>query len=337
VERVGPDCFAHTKPSESKRRLPEVAADLQALLGQFRGTAAAQLDSLALLGRIFQEQCALVDGSETAPALQIKDPQEIPCDNVLNPADPDASDNAHRGTGYLVQVMETYAPEAEGEMPEHGSDKPDLITYVAVGPMNTHDSAALQPALAEATQRGIAPQRLLADSHYGSDDNLHNAEAQQVELVSPAMPPKGSKQEKLTLERFELDEQGLIVRCSEGQMPVSRSAGADKLQVLFAEATCRACPWQQGCCASAVSRKEPRYQYTHDRVRQRARRLRDRTPEFRERYRWRAGIEGTMSRYQHQLGMGQLRVRGLKAARYTAFLRALGLNIHRVAAYRMAG
>jgi hypothetical protein len=35
-----------------------------------------------------------------------------------------------------------------------------------------------------------------------------------------------------------------------------------------------------------------------------------------------AGIEGTMSRYKHQLGMGRLRVRGFKAVRYTAFLRA---------------
>jgi hypothetical protein len=68
-------------------------------------------------------------------------------------------------------------------------------------------------------------------------------------------------------------------------------------------------------------------------VRQRARRLHDQSEAFRERYRWRAGIEGTMARYKHQMGVGRLRVRGLKAVRYTAFLRALGLNIHRVAVY----
>jgi hypothetical protein len=69
-------------------------------------------------------------------------------------------------------------------------------------------------------------------------------------------------------------------------------------------------------------------------VRHRARRLHDQTEAFRERYRWRAGIEGTMAWYKHQMGRGRLRVRGLKAVGYRAFLRALGLNIHRVATYR---
>ena len=55
---------------------------------------------------------------------------------------------------------------------------------------------------------------------------------------------------------------------------------------------------------------------------------------FRDRYRWRAGIEATMSRFKNQLGMGKLRIRGKDKVSYTAFLRALGLNINRVVAYR---
>lgn len=43
-----------------------------------------------------------------------------------------------------------------------------------------------------------------------------------------------------------------------------------------------------------------------------------------------------MSRFKHQLGMARLRVRGLTKVTATAMLRALGLNIHRVAAYRQA-
>lgn len=63
------------------------------------------------------------------------------------------------------------------------------------------------------------------------------------------------------------------------------------------------------------------------------RRLHDKTEAFRTCHRWRAAIEGAMARYKHHMGMGCLRVRGLKAVRYRAFLRALGLNIHRMAAY----
>jgi hypothetical protein len=65
---------------------------------------------------------------------------------------------------------------------------------------------------------------------------------------------------------------------------------------------------------------------------QRTRRLAEQLPPFKDRYRWRAGIEATMSRLKHQMHLARLRVRGMAAIQYTVFLRALGLNILRVAA-----
>ena len=158
--------------------------------------------------------------------------------------------------------------------------------------MNVHDGSSLEPALADAEARGIKPKVVLADSHYGSNENLEKASVQGVEVVSPSMPPKGSKQEKLTLEHFELDGDGRVVRCPQGHEPVMTSVGGDKIQVLFDAATCAACPLHQSCCASAVDRKEPRHQYTHDRVRQRARRLGDASDAFRDRYRCARGSRG---------------------------------------------
>jgi hypothetical protein len=311
VEREGPGCFASTKPSESKRRLPEAAGDLHSLLVQFESTPAAALESFALLRRIFHEQCELVPSPGAETPIRIKEPQEIPCDNVLNPADPDASYNTHRGVGYLVQVMETYSPEEEGPADPEPITKPALITHIAVGAMNTHDSGALEPALADVQARRIGPEDLLADSHYGSTENVQKAAQPAVELVSPAMPPKGSKQEKLTLEHFELDEQGLIVRCPQGHVPISGSVGGEKWQVQFEEATCKACPRQPDCCVAAAGRRrESRYQYAPEPVRQRTRRRHDRTEAFRERYRWRAGIEATMTRWKRlgqENGGGSLR------------------------------
>jgi hypothetical protein len=336
VDREGDGCFASTKPSESKRRLPEAAADLLVLATQFRATAAAETESFLILARVLSEQCEVVSDPEAGQRVRVKEPDEMTCDNVLSPADPDATYNKHRGVGYLVQVMETYC-DVEPE-PSEGAPPPppDLITHVAVGPTNVHDGSSLEPALADTEARGIKPTVVLADSHYGSNENLEKAGLQGVEVVSPSMPPKGSQQEKLALEHFELDGDGRVVRCPQGHTPVMTSAGGDKIQVLFDVATCAACPLHQSCCASAVDRKEPRYQYTHDRVRQRARRLHDRTDAFKDRYRWRAGIEGTMSRFKHQMGMAALRVRGRLAVGYVTFLRALGLNIHRVAAYKTA-
>ena len=83
------------------------------------------------------------------------------CDVVLNPADPDATYNKHRGVGYLVQVMETYRDDEEDETEGAPPSLPDLITHVAVGPMNVHDGSALEPALDDAEARAIKPEVLL--------------------------------------------------------------------------------------------------------------------------------------------------------------------------------
>ena len=79
-----------------------------------------------------------------------------------------------------------------------------------------------------------------------------------------------------------------------------------------------------------------RLEYTPARLGQCIRRHAEQSESFREKYRWRAGVEGTISRLKHWLGLIALRVRGMKAVRFVAVLRALGLNIRRCAA-AMAG
>jgi Transposase DDE domain/Transposase domain (DUF772) len=334
VERQGGGCFADTRPSESKRRLPEAAQDVYALVEQFRQTEAATLESFQLLQRIFHEQCEVPEESD-AP-IAVRPPRKNDCDGVLSPADPDARYNKHRGTGYLVQIMETFTDDDSAEKDASLPPKPDLITHVAVDQLTMHDQDALEPALDDADQRGLKPKELLADSHYGSNECLAKGRQRQVEIISPAMTAKGKRQGKLTLEDFELDDQGRVVRCPNGQEPIETSVADVRIQVLFDPVACQACPRRDDCPAAAVGRSERRWQYNHDRVKQRERRLYDASEEFRQRYRWRAGIEATMSRFKHQMRMARLRVRGMAKVTYAAMLRALGLNIFRVATYRTA-
>ena len=265
----------------------------------------------------------------------MRPPSQTGCDGVINPADPDARYNKHRGTGYLVQIMETYDDDFE-EPDVSNTPKPDLITHVAVDPLTMHDKDALPPAFDDTEQRGIKPQQLLADSHYGSTECIENGRERDVEIVSPAQTPKGKLQGKFTLEDFEVDDDGCITYCPAGQQPSETSASGVRLQVIFSKETCEGCPHKDRCPASSVGRSSARYQYTHDRVRLRLRRLRERGDEFRDRYRWRAGVEATMSRFKYQMGMARLRVRRMGNITYVATLRALGLNILRVATYRSA-
>ena len=107
------------------------------LLEQFRDSQAAKLQSYELLQRIFEEQCEVVDGS--AGDVAIRPPRTTDCDTVISPADPDARYKKHKGTGYLVQLMETFVEDdaasriaGDDEQDETKPAKPDLITYVAV-------------------------------------------------------------------------------------------------------------------------------------------------------------------------------------------------------------
>ena len=57
------------------------------------------------------------------------------------------------------------------------------------------------------------------------------------------------------------------------------------------------------------------------------RRADEQTKEFKDRYRWRAGIEATNSHLKSDVGMARLRVRGMDSVRCAVMLKALGLNI----------
>ena len=88
--------------------------DLLALVLQFRDTAAAKLSSFAILERVLRDQFEIVDdecGDRDAKRAAIRDPKDVPCDTVGNPADPDASYNAHKGQGYMAQIVETYCED----------------------------------------------------------------------------------------------------------------------------------------------------------------------------------------------------------------------------------
>lgn len=338
VEGTGGGCSADTKPSESKRRLPEAGEDLLRLFLQFEKTEAAKLESFVVLQRVLHEQFEVIrhdsgsNDDEVGAALLIREPKGIPCDNVRHPADPDSSYNKHRGQGYMVQVMETFAEDDRDDPP---APRPDLITHVAMNKMTQHDGHALPAAIEDVQQREVQPQQLLADTHYGSNQNISEMADQGVTLISPAMSAKGSQRGQLTLEQFELDENGLVTRCPTGHKPISTGCAKAKLQARFDASICEDCPLLPQCpVRTALQRDETaRYQYTHDRVAMRQRRLQDQEPPFKESYRWRAGIEATMSRLKHQMHLAKLRVRGLKAVACRVVLRALGLNIHRCAAF----
>ena len=311
------------KPSESAKTLKSVSADLFDLVEQFKDHPEVKaMHSYKLLERVLKEQCNLSDDGK---AVTVRKPKEIPSDSLQNPSDPDATYSGHKGQGYQVQVMETYCKDEEVK-----EQTLNLITHIEVEPACKSDVNALIPAIKSSKERGLVPEELLADTLYGSDENCQKAAKLGVDLVSPA---KSKDKEGITLSDFEVSENGDVVSCPQGHAPVSIKKKKTRHSVVFDSQHCSLCPFQETC--PVKKGKNHHYlRYTDKEMRLAIRKAYEQTGDFKDRYRWRAGVEATMSEYDRLTGVKHLRFRGFKAVRFCATLKAIGVNLFRAAAVR---
>ena len=77
--------------------------------------------------------------------------------------------------------METYT---DTDDPEDKAQTLNLITHVEVERAHQSDTNALIPAIESAQERELAPKELLADSLYGSDENIETAKDKGVDVIS---------------------------------------------------------------------------------------------------------------------------------------------------------
>lgn len=313
--------FALVKPTQASATLDQLAEDIFFLVERFGSEeSVGRMSSFKLLVRLFEEQCVVEErAGEKLPVA--KPNKDVASDSLQNPSDPDAGYSGHKGQGFQVQIMETYDPVGL-------EDSFSLITHADVEPANCSDAGALLPALENAKANDLAPDELLADSLYGGDDNCEQADGDHgIEVISPVM---GTTSDGLSLDDFVLDASGKVTACPEGRSPV-RVSFKKRFSAAFGLDDCRGCP-QRERCPVKPAKKAAYLRYSKKEVRVSRRRIREKTPEFREKYRFRAGVEATMSEYDRRTGVKKLRVRGLKAVTFAAVLKAAGLNIRRAAA-----
>jgi len=326
LSEIALGCFSRVKPSESKKTLTVVSRELFDLVQQFKGCPdVAIMYSYKLLERVLKEHCNLTDDKDNP--VELKKPKEIASDSLQNPSDPDATYSGHKGQGYQVQVMETFCDDEEKK-----EESLNLITHVEVEPAHNSDANALIPAIESTAQQDLKPKELTADSLYGSDENSERSKWNDVELIAPTM---GSvDKEKLSVADFQFSEKGDVVACPRGNAPAKVKRGK-RASIGFASQDCQSCSNLSNCPV----KKGKKYYYlrfTDKEMRIAKRRIYEQSDEFKDRYRWRAGAEATMSEYDRRTGVKHLRVRGLKAVKFCATLKALGINIFRAAAVRVA-
>lgn len=323
--------FGLVKPSEAAGKLAEAARDLAQLVSAFADDPAVNsMTSFKKLGRVLAEQCAV-----EADAVAVKPAAAVPAASLQNPSDPEAGYSAHKGQGYQAQVMETYAAVAN-EKEKEKEQRLNLITYVEVESAAAADAKAVVPALAAVAERGLSPAEVVADSQYGGDDNCEAARAMGVEVVAPVMGGGRLAEGGLRLSDFEWSDELTVARCPGGHAPLEIKPQARRLSAAFDGRACEVCPLSARCPARGQGGRRRYLRYNGAEVRISQRRAAQETPGFKERYRWRAGVEATMSQLDRRTGLKRLRVRGHPAVRFAVTMKVLAVNIFRATRARSA-
>jgi len=375
--------FADAKREEARRRLPLVAQDLFRLIERFEDSRSVRtLESFGLLRRVFEEQCEVIEGetigdragvvaegaeakpagdeeeevsSHETPAVDVamRDPKEISSASLQSPHDPDAT-YGHKGKGYEVQITETCSAENPFQ----------VVTSVEVNGAHESDQRAVTPTLGRLSESGMKPETMIADTGYGSGENIVEAAKQRTSLLAPvrqgasgndvgdsrwkkpvepsnaaakpAPEAPGAKQpstvanRKIELADFRFSPDFSEVReCPAGRVPREQRCADGIVEAVFAKADCARCPFGGICLARGRKGGDHGLKYRQAEAATAQRQREQKTPAFKEAYKIRSGIESTNSQLKGPQGASDLRVRGKPRVRLVMMFKSLALNAFR--------
>jgi len=177
----------------------------------------------------------------------------------------------------------------------------------------------------------IKPQRLAADTAYGSGPNLDWLVKDKD--IAPHIPViDKSKREDGTFSRedFTFDKERNVYVCPAGKLLTTTGTVIDgeTLRYLASTSDCRGCPLKVQCCPKAAFRTIPRSIY--EEARDVARAL-AKTEAFEQSRHERKRIEMLFAHLKRILKLGRLRLRGPHGAKFEFTLAAIAQNLRRLA------
>lgn len=229
-------------------------------------------------------------------------------------------------TGYKAHLTESI-----------DKDRPHLIVHVETAPACEHDIRRLEPIHRKLAERQLLPREHLFDSVY-SDAELRftSQKDYDVEIVSPVQGHHSWQMRTpgaFTQEMFILDKEALTMTCPAGVTtrrgkPNVSTNGDPLIRFIFPLNACQSCQFKPRCtrakCRNIQIPPIPQWEALHD-----ARRY-QKTEAFKERYKKRAGIEGTVGQACDTFGLRHSRYRGLKKTHLQNVMTAIAINLNRI-------
>jgi hypothetical protein len=339
--------YDDARASDTRRRLAVAARDAYRLREALRGVElpADSAAAYAILERLVAEHCEIVaapqlsaegDGDTDLPPVPVvaKEAKTLTGAVLQTPHDPAVTFSGHKGQGYEALLAETCDPE----------NAVQLITHASLERSCESDADRVLPLVEELAARGITPETLLADTAFGSVENVAGCARREVELIAP-QPGGASRAESEPTLCVRDDE--LSVQLLPSQPPSICPCGVAALETVLRDdpldgpvallrmptASCAACPRRGWCPALTLENGETLVLIVLRENLPPRRRAAERTAAFQDAYRPRAGIEGTNSEVKRGQGLDHLRVRGEKRVELALMLKLTACNVKRALNY----
>lgn len=270
------------------------------------------------------------DAPDMSP-VRWKSKKELPRANagIESPYDVDARFRSRHGVnwvGYAVNVSETCDDE-----------QCHLITHIETTDASVHEAQCTQVIHQALVDKDLLPSEHFVDSAYVSAEHLVNARKQQIEMVGPTRK-NASWQSKIEggydETRFDINWEAKVVTCPEGKQSIAwkeytKPGVRARIKAIFNKRECLPCPAYKLCTRNIRRSLSflPKVQYE---ALEQTRKV-HRSQAGKERYKRRAGIEGTLSQGVRGFGLRRSRYRGLAKTHLQNVAIGVAINIDRLA------
>jgi transposase len=265
-------------------------------------------------------------------------------DRIVSPYDLDARYSEKHGMswrGYKGHFTETVSDPA-GDDPGTGTPAlPNLVTDVQTTHAAVPDVAMTGAVHDSLDAGGLLPGEHAVDSGYVSADLLVASRLRGITLLGPLLADVSAQARAggYTQEAFAIDWDREQVTCPQGAVsstwgPLRQGRdGKQAISVRFPAATCRACPARDKCTTARWSGRALylRPREIHQAVA--AARAGQDTRQWKDRYKIRAGIEGTIAQATCVTGIRRARYTGLVKTRLEHLAAATAINVIRLDAW----
>ena len=330
------------KPESQRRALAEqIGADGLALLRALEQAATPaelqEVQSVQLLRQVWQQYFELREGQAHWRAGPQAEQEGV----IRSPYDPQARCGKKRDTvwlGYKVHLTETcQTPPVEPAQGQEQRAAPRLIVQVETTLAEVQDVEVTATIQHELAQADLLPDEQVVDTGYLDADLLVSSQSDYgIRLLGPVLADtswQAAAGQGFDLAHFQVDWQKQQVICPQGQRSVSWSVQSQRIEAGFARHTCAACACRPDCthATSAGRVVHLRPQAASEALQ--ARRAEQQTPEFRQQYATRAGIEATHSQGVRRMGLRRSRYDGLPKTHLQHVLTAVAINLVRLDAW----